>query len=486
MSNGVNERFDFAETLPDLATVPHVHLIAVGGSGMSGVARLFVASGVRVSGSDNMDLPVLDELRTAGAEIHVGYGPANLQDVPDDAVVVVSSAIGEQNPELFQARRRGLRVLHRSQGLAMLMQGRRGLAVAGANGKTTTSGMATAALHELGLAPSFAIGANVAGLGVNAAPGTGDVFVVEADESDGSFVVYHSQVAIVTNIKDDHLDFYGTSENLARAYETFARTLPDDGLLVACADDEGSAALGDARRASDAPVLTYGRSEEADVRIVAEHGTGFDWGADVVLPDGEQVTLQLQVPGAHNLLNAAGVLTALTYGFGLTAQDVSRALSAFSGTSRRFEPRGEAAGVRVVDDYAHNPGKLEALVRTAAALKDGGRLFVVFQPHLYSRTQHAAQGLAEALEGADRALVLDVYGARERPVAGVSGALITDRVTGGHATFTPTAQDALRVVIDEVSAGDLVVTVGAGDITHLGPQLLEALSKRADDDSISG
>ena len=345
MSNGVNERFDFAAPLPALADVPHVHMIAVGGSGMSGVARLFLAAGVTLSGSDNVDLPVLDDLRAQGARIELGYDAANVADVPDGAVVLISSAINEANPELVEVRRRGLPVLHRSQGLAMLMRAGRGLAVAGANGKTTTSGMATAALVAAGEKPSFAIGANVAGLGVNAAPGEGEIFVVEADESDGSFVVYHPQVAIVTNIKDDHLDFYGTSANLARAYETFAATIAPQGLLVACADDEGSLALAQRRRAAGARVLTYGRDTDADVRIVAESGEGFDW--RMSLRDGDAVhDVALHVPGAHNLLNAAGVYTALVHGFGLAPADVARGLGAFRGTSRRFEPRGEAGGAR--------------------------------------------------------------------------------------------------------------------------------------------
>lgn len=477
MSDGVNERFDFTAELPQLDAVPHVHMIAIGGSGMSGVARLFVAAGVPLSGSDNVELPVLDDLRAAGVRVSVGYAAANVDEVPDGSVVVISSAINEANPELIEARRRGLAILHRSQGLAMLMRAGRGLAVAGANGKTTTSGMATAALTAMGEKPSFAIGANVAGLGVNAAPGGGEIFVVEADESDGSFVVYHPQVAVVTNIKDDHLDFYGTSENLARAYEQFAATVPADGVLVACADDDGSSALAERRRAAGARVMTYGRAEDADVRIVAESGIGFDWRMTVRDGDAEH-EVRLHVPGAHNLLNAAGVYTALVHGFAVAPEPVAAGLGAFRGTSRRFEPRGEAAGVRVVDDYAHNPGKLDALVRTAAGLKGDGRLVVVFQPHLYSRTQHAASGLAAALDGADHAFVLDVYGAREQPVPGVSGALITDRMTSGHGEFTPSADDALARVLDVARPGDLVVTVGAGDVTHLGPRILDALAQR--------
>ena len=477
MVNGVNERFDFAEPLPNLPDVAHVHMIAIGGSGMSGVARLFIAAGVSLSGSDNVELPVLDELRAAGADIHVGYNAGNVEHVPDGALVVVSSAIAESNPELAAVRARGLRVLHRSQGLALLMQGTRGLAVAGANGKTTTSGMATATLVSMGVEPSFAIGANIAGLGVNAAPGKSDVFVVEADESDGSFVVYHPQVAIVTNIREDHLDFYGTVENLEAAYEKFAQTIPAEGLLVACADDQGSARLAQRRREAGARVVTYGRGADADVRIVSEQQQGLSSAASIKTAAGEQVDLTVRVPGAHNVLNACGVLAALTVGLGYDASLVAQHLSGFSGTSRRFEPRGEAAGIRVVDDYAHNPGKLEALVATANGLKGDGRSFVIFQPHLYSRTRDAAVGLGAALAQADVALVLDVYGAREQPMPGVTGQLVVDHA-GPNTRFVPTADEALDVVLKEARAGDLVLTVGAGDITQLGPRILEHLTQR--------
>lgn len=476
MSNGVNERFDFSERLPELTDVPHVHMIAIAGSGMSGVARLFQAAGVPLSGSDNVELPVMDELRAAGADIFVGYRRENLNGVPDGAVVVVSSAIPESNDELAAARARGLRVLHRSQGLGLLMQGKQGLAVAGANGKTTTSGMATATLTALGEEPSFAIGANVAGLGVNAAPGDGDSFVVEADESDGSFVVYHPRVAIVTNIREDHLDFYGTLENLHAAYRSFAETIAPDGLLVACADDEGSRALAATRRQAGARVLTYGHADDADVRIVEASGGGFDWRAVIRDITGAEHHIVLKVPGTHNLLNATAVFTALVHGLALDAAQVAGHLSAFTGTSRRFEPRGEAAGVRVVDDYAHNPGKVEALVSTANALKESGRTLVIFQPHLYSRTKNSGAEMGQALAKADRAYILDVYGAREQPMEGVSGQLVVDHA-GPHARFTPTADDALAAVLKDVRPGDLVVTVGAGDVTYLGPRILAALEE---------
>ncbi|AKU17212.1 UDP-N-acetylmuramate--L-alanine ligase [Luteipulveratus mongoliensis] len=477
MGHGVNERFDFAASLPLVDDVAAVHMIAIGGSGMSGIARLLLARGVQLSGSDNSDGPALDALRAAGARVFVGNAAANLVEVPADAVVVISSAIREDNPELVEARRRGLLVLHRSQALAMLLGDRTGLAVAGANGKTTTSGMAVVALRAAGADPSFAIGADIAGIGANAAPGAGEAFVVEADESDGSFVVYRPQVAIVTNVRDDHLDFYGTSQRLHQAYAEFAETIRPGGLLVACADDEGSRALAESRRAGGARVLTYGRAPDADLRLTDEAGQGFEWSATLTFEDGPSLPLTLRVPGAHNLLNAAGVALALTAGLGLSPQQVVEGLGEFTGTSRRFEPKGEAAGVRVVDDYAHNPGKLEAVVRTGLALREGGRLVVLFQPHLYSRTQHAAAGLAEALRLADHAVVLDVYGAREAPVEGVSGRLITELVPGSD--FAPDHDAALEQVLAASRPGDLVLTVGAGDVTRLGPVLLDRLGQRS-------
>lgn len=475
MSDGVNRRFDFAADLPALGDIRAAHLIAIGGSGMSGVARLLLAAGIPVTGSDRQESPVLEELRAAGAQVWIGQTAEGAARVPDDAVVVVSSAIAEDNPELAAIRARGLHVLHRAQALGILMAGRPALAVAGANGKTTTSAMATVALRSIGAAPSFAIGAPIVGIGANSGVGQGDSFVVEADESDGSFIVYHPQVAIVTSVRDDHLDFYGTTERLQRAYADFADTIRPGGLLVACADDPGAAALAVRHRELGRRVVTYGRTADADLRLTHEVGDGFDTSAVLLPASGGSVRLELHVPGAHNLQNATGVALALTAGFGLPLDDVVAGLAEFAGSARRLEPQGEAGGVRVIDDYAHNPDKLDAAVRAGLGLRDGGRLIVVFQPHLYSRTQHAAAGLAAALSLADVAVVLDVFPAREQPVAGVTGALVADRVTGADVTYAPTHDEALRSVLDQVRAGDLVLTAGAGDVTTLGPRILDAL-----------
>ncbi|MBD2758588.1 UDP-N-acetylmuramate--L-alanine ligase [Yimella sp. cx-573] len=474
MSNGVNERFDFSAALPGLDEVERVHFIAVGGSGMSGIARLMRARGLQVSGSDNVEVPVLAKLAQDGIAITVGYSEQTADALPDGTLVVISTAIKEDNPELLRVRERGLPVLHRAQGLAMVLSGRRGLAVAGANGKTTTSGMATAALRALERDPSFAIGAEIVGVGSNSAVGAGDDFVVEADESDGSFVVYHPQVAIVTSVKDDHLDFYGSTEHLVAAYREFALTVDPDGLLVCCADDPGSAALGNWAADQGRRVLTYGTHEQADMRIskLTEHG----WSGRCVLRDldGEHHNLQVNVPGVHNLENAAGVVTALVYGLGVSMPDAVASVAAFHGTSRRAELRGEVGGIRVVDDYAHNRGKLEAMVRTGRHLRGEGRLIVVFQPHLYSRTRDQAVGMAAALDGVDVAIVMDVYGAREAPMPGVSSDLIAAAMTR-PCTRTHSAEETVDLVLATARPGDLVVTVGAGDVTHLGPQILQRL-----------
>ncbi|MBB2890601.1 UDP-N-acetylmuramate--L-alanine ligase [Flexivirga oryzae] len=475
--DGVNRRFDFTAPLPALGDLRAAHLIAIGGSGMSGVARLLLAAGVRVSGSDRSESPVLDDLRAAGADVWIGQTAEGAQRVPDDAVVVVSSAIAEDNPELAGVRARGLQVLHRAQALGVLMAGRAALAVAGTSGKTTTSAMATVALRAAGADSSFAIGAPIAGIGANSGVGQGDSFIVEADESDGSFLVYHPQVAIVTSVREDHLDFYGTSERMQQAYADFADTIRDGGLLVACADDPGASALAARHRELGRWVVTYGRTADADLRVADESGSGFAWSATLLPAAGGRIPLQLKVPGAHNLQNAAGVALALTEGFGLSMEQAVTGLGGFTGSARRLEPRGEAGGVRVIDDYAHNPDKLDAAVRAGLGLRDGGRLIAVFQPHLFSRTQHAAAGLAAALSRADVAIVLDVYPAREAPVLGVTGALVADAVTGAEVVYAPTLDEALQAVLDRARSGDLVLTVGAGDVTTLGPRLLAELSR---------
>ncbi|GAB47971.1 UDP-N-acetylmuramate--L-alanine ligase [Mobilicoccus pelagius] len=502
-------RFDVDAVVPPAAELGHVHVLAAGGAGMSAVVRLLLDAGLEVSGSDARDSAVLDALRTQGATIHVGHDAAYVADAD---TLVVSSAVRDDNVELVAARAAGLRVLHRSQALASLMAGRRRVAVAGANGKTTTTAMLTSALLTAGADPSFAIGGELVGPEVNARLGEGDAFVVEADESDGSFLVYHPDVAVVTNVQPDHLDFYGTFEGVRAAYGLFAESIgtahPEGsadavaGLVVTSADDEGARRLAEERRRAGARVLTFGTGEDADLRLVDVVGEGLRGRARLVVrdaargvdaPHGQALadldgrTLEVAMPGTHNLLDAAAALLAACIGLDADPTAVLAGLADYRGTRRRFEAKGEVGGVRVVDDYAHNPAKVEAVVASGRQVCAPGRLVVCFQPHLYSRTRDFAPQFAAGLARADVLVLLDVYGAREDPMPGVSSALVSDEVRRLSAeedhhceVHDVVGLDAAAETLSGlVRPGDLVLTVGAGSVTTVGPVLLHALEARA-------
>ena len=471
-------RFDFLADVPAAEDLGHVHFIAIGGAGMSGVARIMLGLGLVVSGSDAKESRVLTALAAEGAIVHVGHDPAHLVDAD---TVVISSAIRESNPELAAARAAGLRVLHRAQALAATMAGTRRVAVAGANGKTTTTSLLAVALQACGVDPSFAVGGELAKHGTNAHLGADDVFVVEADESDSSFLVYRPHVAIVTSVQPDHLDHYGDLETVKEAYRAFVTTMEQDGLLVVCVDDPGARELAD--WASDRPVrvLSYGESEDADLRVAGVTHRGLTSEAQVHTADGV-LRLTLHVPGHHNVLNATAALGACVAGLAQPVAAVLSGLASFTGTRRRFEPRGRAGGVVVVDDYAHNAGKLAAVVRTGRQLVDDagtGRLVVVFQPHLYSRTRDFAAELGASLAAADVVVVMDVYAAREDPIPGVSGRLVVDAVLAARPDadvhYEPSWTRVATAVAGLVRPHDLLLTVGAGDVTMIGPEVLRAL-----------
>jgi len=471
-------RWDFTADVPQPGELGRVHVLAVGGAGMSGVARLLAAAGAPVSGCDAKDSATLQALSRLGIGVGVGHDVAHLDGVD---TLVVSSAIREVNPELAAARARGLRVLHRSQGLASAVADTAcRIAVAGANGKTTTASMLAVALHLAGRDPGYVLGGEPAQLTGNAARGAGGETVIEADESDGSFVVYRPHVAIVTSVQPDHLDFYGDLEAVHAAYRAFVTTIEPGGLLVVCTDDPGAAALGDwARRRSDLRVLGYGTGEGCDVRLVDVRDTGPNPSADVQVGDAAY-PMRLGVPGRHNLLNAAGAVAALSHAVPDTGPGTwVQLLGRFTGVARRFERVGERAGVVVVDDYAHNPAKVAAVVATGRAVVGAGRLVVVFQPHLYSRTRDFAAEFGQALAGADVVVLTDVYAAREDPLPGVTGELVADAVRArrpdADVRWVPELADLPTVVAGLAHAGDLVVTVGAGDVTVVGPRLLELL-----------
>ena len=460
-----------AQPVPRPQDLGRVHLIGVGGAGMSAVALLLAARGLPVSGSDARDSVVLATLRAAGVRTDVGHAA---EHVADAETVVVSSAIRPGNPELAAARERGLRVLHRSVALASLMRDRRTVAVAGAHGKTTTSAMVAAVLSAAGRDPSYAIGAAVEGP-VGARHGTGDVFVAEADESDGSFLAYDPTVAIVTNVEPDHLDHYGSAEAFEAAFAAFAGRVVPGGHLVVCADDAGARRLAATATAGGADVVTYGTAADAVVRLDAWQPAGEGGRVGVVdTRDGVTAVLELRVPGAHNGLDAAAAWVAARL-LGVSSEVAVAALGQFRGTGRRFEDRGSRHGVRVVDDYAHHPTEVAALLAAARAVAGDARVLVLFQPHLYSRTRTFAAEFAAALAAADLAVVTDVYAAREDPVPGVSGALVTDLMPPGLGRYVADRHDAARAVGRAARPGDLVLTVGAGDVTELAPLVLDAV-----------
>jgi UDP-N-acetylmuramate--alanine ligase len=454
-----------------------VHLIGIGGAGMSGIARILLARGTAVSGSDAKDSRTVLALRALGADVAVGHDAAHLPEPP--ATVVVSSAIRESNPELAAARERGLPVVHRAEALAALTAGRRLAAVTGTAGKTSTTSMLTVALQHGGLDPSFAIGGDLAASGSGAHEGSGDVFVVEADESDASFLAFSPAVAVVTNVEADHLDHYGSAEAYVAAFDEFLGRIVPGGTLVTCVDDPGAAALASRAEARGIRVRRYGHDAAADARLVDFRPDGT--GARIVLShEGREHLLRLAVPGEHMALNALGALLAgVELGAGTDA--LLAGLAAFDGVRRRFEFRGRAAGVAVYDDYAHHPSKVAAQLRAARQVVDGhGRVVVAFQPHLYSRTRDFAAEFGAALGLADEVVVLDVYGAREDPEPGVTGALIAGAVPlpPDRVRFVPRWEDVPAVVAGVAAAGDLVITMGAGDVTVLAPEILMELERR--------
>jgi UDP-N-acetylmuramate--alanine ligase len=451
---------------PSPDALGRVHFIGIGGVGMSAVARIMVARGIPVSGSDAKDLPVMAELAAAGARICVGYDAGNLGDAQ---TVVAGSAIRGDNPELEAARAAGLPVLHRSEALAATMGDDLVVTVAGTHGKSTTTSMITVLLQGAGLDPSFAIGANVPALGVNAANGSSRVFVAEADESDGSFLNYRPQIAVVTNVEPDHLDHYGTAEAVYESFDRFTELLPADGVLVACADDPGAHALAlRTRERGKARVVLYGTSEAADLRL-DDGGPG----RVAITTAGGRFPLALQVPGRHNALNAAAAM-AVALELGVDAQAAASALAGFSGASRRFEYKGEGRGVRVYDDYAHHPTEVRAALAAARSVAGDHKVHVLFQPHLFSRTREFATEFAHALNAADTALVLDIYPAREDPIPGVTSALITEHL-GAGGSLVGAGDEAVAALAAAAQPGDIILTAGAGDVTAYGPLIVESL-----------
>jgi UDP-N-acetylmuramate--alanine ligase len=454
-----------------------VHFVGIGGAGMSGIARILLGRGVAVSGSDRAASEQLDELAALGAVVRVGHAAANVAGA--DTLVTTPSAIGDANIEVVEARRRGIRIVPRAAALASLMIGKRGVAVTGTHGKTTTTSMLTTVLRQHGCDPSYVIGGILTETGLGAADGTGDLFVAEADESDGSFLMLSPSAAVVTCIEAEHLDNYENLAHIEATFAAFARKIREGGLLVACRDDHGAASLAAATAGLPLRVRTYGESPDADYRVSGVTGLGMSTRLTVTPGDPGPLTLTIGVPGRHNALNAAAAFVTAVE-LGVPAGSAAAGLAAYRGARRRMEPKGEVEGVRVLDSYAHHPTEVAADLTAARDIAAGGRVIAVFQPHLYSRTRIFAADFGAALGLADEVLVLDVYAAREDPEPCITGMTVAAEVPGGRARFIPDAFAVPGTIVGLAKPGDLVLTMGAGDVTALGPMIVTALRERED------
>ncbi|MGO1265253.1 MAG: UDP-N-acetylmuramate--L-alanine ligase [Microbacterium gubbeenense] len=453
---------DLTVPIPD--EIRAVHFIGIGGSGISGLARMFLGAGIPVSGSDRAESQNTRDLVELGATVHIGHDAANLGDVD---TVVYTGAIWPENPEFLAAKERGLSVLHRSQALKYLIAGRRLVSVAGAHGKTTSTGMIVTALAELGDDPSFVNGGVIQQYGVSSRAGSDDLFVVEADESDGTFLIYDTSIALITNVDADHLDHYGSHEAFDDAFVRFADSARE--AVVISSDDAGASRV--AARLTHRNVVSFGEAADADVRVEFA-----DDGSVRVSRGEESAELCLAVPGRHNVLNAAGAIAVMTE-LGHPFPDAVRAASAFGGTVRRFELHGTRRGVSVYDDYAHHPTEVEAALEAARTVVGSGRIIALHQPHTYSRTKLMATEFAEVLERcADHSVVLDVYGAREDPIPGVTGELVEHGFADpANVSYLPDWDAAARRAAEVAREGDFIITLGCGNVNLIVPQVLDAL-----------
>jgi len=463
------------EVIPAATELGRVHFVGIGGAGLSGIARIMAQQGVPVTGSDDQDTPFLPALRELGVPVQLGYAA---EHVGDADTLVVTTAAHDDNPEVLEGRSRGLRILPRSAGLKSVMAGHRVVAVAGTHGKTTTTSMLTMALRAAGADPTYAIGGVLAATGRNAEAGSSDLFVAEADESDGAFLVYRPDAALVTNVDADHLDVWGTEEAYHAAFADFVRTMEPHSTLVVCGDDPGARALLEPAREHDLIGLSVGAGAEHDWQVVDVDLVGATASFSLTLRDRAFDRVTLQVPGRHYVLDAAAALvTGLSLGH--RYGDLARGLGEFTGTGRRMEAKGAAGGVRVYDSYAHHPAEITGDLEAARALADGGRLVVAFQPHLVSRTRIFGEAMGRALGAADEVVVLDVYVARETPDPDVTGRLVAGAVPlpDEHVHYAPDLDDAAAELVRHARPGDLVLTLGAGSVTDVGPRVLALLAQ---------
>jgi UDP-N-acetylmuramate--alanine ligase len=460
-----------------VAELGHVFIVGIGGAGMSGIARILIAQGAQVSGSDAKESRRLEALRALGVEVFIGHSSEWLKGVD---TLVFSTAIPATNPERLAAAELGITEMNRAEALVAVMAGSRGVAVAGTHGKTTTTSMLTVALQSCGADPSFAIGSELNETGANAHLGSGEIFVVEADESDGAFLHLDAVAAIVTNVEADHLNHWGSLEAIEQGFLEFAKNIHTrSGFLTVCIDDAGGRKLAVDAKAIGVDVRSYGTAPDANYRLVNPALVGRGWEYLVEHEGMSYGPVRLQVPGEHNALNAlAAFVTGL--GLGFAADDLLTGLAEFTGTRRRFDFKGEADGVRVFDDYAHHPTEIAATLRAARDVVGQGRLVVAFQAHHYYRTAMFLTEFGQALGLADEVIVLEVYAPGETPIPGASGQTMAANVPlpAHQVHFEPSWSAVAGQLAARAKPGDLIMTLGAGDIGLLGAEVLEILARR--------
>nr|WP_281054651.1 UDP-N-acetylmuramate--L-alanine ligase [Thermosediminibacter oceani] len=435
-----------------------IHFIGIGGTGMSGIAKIVMELGYEVSGSDLKFSEALNRLKEEGARVFIGHDAANIRGAD---LVVVSSAIPPTNPEYVEAIKNDIPVIHRADMLSTLMATRKGIAVSGAHGKTTTTSMISLVLEKGGMSPTVVIGGELNDIGGNATLGKGEYMVAEADESDGSFLKLTPYIAVVTNIENDHMDHYKDMESMKEAYRKFIMNLKKDGFALLGTDNEH---VRDVMKRVDVPYFTYGINYPADYMPKNIHIEGVDSRFEVYYRNERLGELELHVPGMHNIYNATAAV-AVGHRLGLKMEDIAGALQAFRGVQRRFQLIGEVGGVRVVDDYAHHPTEIKATLK-AAKLLNPNKLYAVFQPHRYTRTKMLAEEFGNAFEDADEVIITRLYSAGEAPIPGVSSMLIVEALkrSGKNVTYIDDKEKIPDYLAERVVPGDFVLTIGAGDI----------------------
>ena len=449
-----------------------IHFIGLGGAGMSGIARIMLAKGISVSGSDAKDSSVLSGLKTLGAQVFVGHQASNIGEAN---ILVVSSAIDKSNPEVAAANDKGLIILTRAEALALLMSESKSVAVAGTHVKTTTTSMLTVALQQAGLDPSFAIGGMINRGGTNAHLGSGDIFVAEADESDGSFLAYKPFGAIITNIELDHVDNFPDIEAVNQIFIDFVKSIQPGGFLIAGIDSPGVAHLLSRIERADIEIITYGESADYSISHVALQPSQSH--ARITKLGKVLGELSLTIPGNHNIENATAALAAAIR-LGAPVADLLIGLNKFSGAKRRFENRGTIGGITVIDDYGHHPTEVKVTLETAKRFAGSGQVFAIFQPHRYSRTATFVDQFAEVLELADHVYLLEIYAASEAAMPGVSSILIANAMKPEKVTFEPSMIDVVASAVAQAKSGDLIITLGAGDVNLLVPLILQTLEEK--------